>query len=221
MLLESHPSLAALKCCRGFTPAELLWKRYVEPDDYRSDEVKMHEQLVHEKQWNNESKDDHHDCEELGSATSRRQARAMRGLQDNQELQEFWEIMTVFISAARLGTTSAESPSPVATKKRMVYDAVLLGCRLLFLRFAAALYPEAFLDRDELSRRVPLHMAAAQGSKHILQTVLEFWNLKLYPSETLVDSSLYTLQFKLDMSGRVSWKSWCRRGPIHSPYAIF
>jgi ankyrin repeat protein len=53
----------------------------------------------------------------------------------------------------------------------MVHDAVLLGCKPLLLRFAAALYPEELLQRDELSGRVPLHMAAAQGSKHILQTV--------------------------------------------------
>jgi hypothetical protein len=76
----------------------------------------------------------------------------MRGFQDNQELGEFWDIMTVFIRAGRLGTTSAgESPSPVATKKRIVHDAVLLGCNPLLLRFAAALYPQELLDHDKLS----------------------------------------------------------------------
>ena len=110
--------------------------------------------------------------------------------------------MAVFIRAARHGTISAESPSPVAAKKRMVHDAILLGCKPLLLRFAAAMYLEELRERDELSGRVPLHMAAAQGSKHILQTVLEL----VKPQTISVRDSGGQLPLHVAIQARREWE---------------
>jgi hypothetical protein len=70
-------------------------------------------------------------------------------------------------------STSAESSCPVATEKWIIHNAVLIGCTPLLLGFAAALNSQELLGLDELSGRVPVHVAAGQASKQVLQTILK------------------------------------------------
>lgn len=201
-LLESDPSTAGQKCYRGLTPVDLLWKRYVEPDLYRSDEVKRQASNLRqtmEQAVSLETGEPLQDAEDgqRNSITSRRQAQANLYLQDRPELRSFWEIMTRFICAACHGANATSA----GTRMRLVRDAVEIGCPSLLIRFAAALFPDELLEQQEVSGRVPLHSAAARGSQEILQALLE-----LEPQAVSIRDGNGQLPLHLAIQAHLPWE---------------
>lgn len=200
-LLESDPYTAAQKCSRGRTPVDLLWKRYVEPYAYRSEEVKQ--QAVHLRETIEEVvnlETDEPGPDDVGdqhnSLTARRQARANLYLQDRQELRAFWDIITRFICAACHGTTM-----PTGARVRLVQDAVAIECSPLLIRFAAALFPEELMERHEVSGRVPLHIAVAQRSQNIVQALLQ-----LQPQAASIRDSTGRLPLHHGIQAQLPWE---------------
>lgn len=190
-LLESLPSTAAERCQRGFMPVDLLWKRYVEPDAYRSDQVKAQAaqlRLLMEQAVSNE------DQEQVARA-SRRQARATLALHKDR-MRAFWELMTTFICGACHGTTD-----PTSAGTRLVHDAVSIECSPLLIRFCAALSPNELLEQEEASGRMPLHIAAANGSHDILHTLLE-----LEPQACSIPDMRGQLPLHLAIQAQLPWE---------------
>jgi len=202
-LLESHPATAAQKCRRGFTPIDLLWKRFIEPDSYRSEEVKqqasslratMEDAVSLEVEESLPDAEVHEDGH--GSITSQRQTGANLYLQDRPELRTFWEIMTSFIHGAFHGTTSS-----AGTRTQLVHEAVQVECPPLLIQFAAVLYPEELMEPQEDSGRLPLHIAVTQGSQDIIQTLL-----KLQPRAASVRDNNGHLPLHLAIQSLLPWK---------------
>ena len=200
-LLQSHPSSAAHRCARGFNPLDLLWKRYIEPDCYRSEQVKaqalnlrstIEEAVSLDGKELTEVVDD-----QPSTIASLRQARANSFLQNKQELRGFWDLTTTFVLAACHGETT-RSDTRIT---RLVHDAVTIDCNALLIRFAASLFPEQLTEQQELSGQVPLHIAASRGNQSNLQVLLE-----LQPRAAWIRDSNRQLPLNLCIQANLPWE---------------
>lgn len=200
-ILQSHPASAAHRCARGFNPIDLLWKRYVEPDCFRSEQVK--EQALNLRSIMKEavSLDDKELTkivdDQSSSITSLRQARANAYIQNTQELRDFWDMMSTFILAACHGETSRYN----LRMTRLVHDAVTIDCNALLIQFVASLFPEQLTEQNELSGKVPLHIAASQGNQHNLQILLD-----LQPQAASIQDSNGQLPLNLGIQANLPWE---------------
>jgi len=152
MLLNADPATARLKDCKGNTPVDLMWKRYVAPEPYRSESIKAKanirrramEYLVINKGWSSLMLDDilKHSSDE------------------GPLLREFWVIFSKFLRAFYgLGlpihaVLAMEAPDP------------------LLVRLVTALYPSHLQVAEPKSGFLPLHMVAYKNANNdrILET---------------------------------------------------
>lgn len=144
LLLASNPSAAGSRCANGYNCVDLLWKRFVEPDDYRSETTKEKAAILRRS------------MEDVVSSkfAMHRQARAKHALQESGDLNEFWSTVVTFIRAACHGSTSQSSSA------KLVHDCVEIDCHPLLISFAAARYPDEIREYVDNEQRLPLHLAA-------------------------------------------------------------
>lgn len=212
-LLESRPSTAAQKCMRGFTPIDLLWKRYVEPDSYRSDEVKERAARLRGsmEQATNVDMEGPQSDEVTGTVAEWRQARANIFLQDVPELRSFWGMITMFIYAACHGTTRMADDARV----RLVHDAVSMHCSPILVRFCAALFPHELMEQEEVTGQTPLHIAAETGSQENLRALLE-----LEPRAVTLANADGKFPLHLAIQAQLSWEGALDRLVAAWPHSL-
>lgn len=156
LLLASNPSAAGVRQANGCNSVDLLWKRFIDPADYRSETTKQKAASLRRS------------FEDIVDAqfAMHRQTRAQHALQENADLKEFWDTAELFIKAA----CRKNSPSPKAflvpqQTTRLVHDCVAIDCQPLLIRFAVALHPEQIREYADDQRRLPLHIAATQSPR--------------------------------------------------------
>jgi hypothetical protein len=135
--------------------------------------------------------------DQSSSITSLRQARANAYIQNTQELRDFWDMMSTFILAACHGETSRYN----LRMARLVHDAVTIDCNALLIQFVASLFPEQLMEQNELSGKVPLHIAASQGNQHNLQILLD-----LQPQAASIQDSNGQLPLNLGIQANLPWE---------------
>ena len=173
MLLNADPSTARLKCRttnnkaahghhhnhnheNGYTPVDLMWKRYIAPEPYRSDQIKAKaairrramEYLVMNKGWSSLMLDDILSSNDNNSSES------------CPLLREFWVIFSKFLRAFYgLGlpihaVLAMDAPDP------------------LLVRLVTALYPSHLQVAEPKSGFLPLHMVVHKNANNdrILET---------------------------------------------------
>lgn len=160
LILASNPTAAGIRCADDFTCVDLLWKRFVEPAEYRSEGTKANALALRRK------------IEEVVDSpfAMHRQMRAQHAIEENPDLKECWDTIVVFIKAAACHFNGTYAGRPTATL--LVHDCVELDCDPLLVRFAAALHPDhvSMVVNDE--RQLPLHVAAMKASPRAFKAVL-------------------------------------------------
>jgi hypothetical protein len=155
-ILALNPQAASIRDVNGLNSVDLLWKRYIDPDDYRSEEVKQTAAFLRSR------------MEEVVSPkfTMNQQSRAHCMLHDLPEFSEFWNTISILIQTASSPTVATTSKSP-----KLLHACVGVECNPLLIRFAAALHPEQILEFVDCHRRVLLHVAASK-SPEVFKAVL-------------------------------------------------
>jgi hypothetical protein len=165
LLLAANPRSASIRC-DGCHAIDLLYKRYVEPAEYRSNAIKARASLVKQKL----------DAISGPPFSIHRQMRAQHALQESADLSEFWETLLVFVQAAWQGFNHS-------CANALFHATVAMDCEPLIICFAAALHPEQVrdnVDDDDVNayvrNQLPLHLAAANQTARTTKAVL-----RLYP----------------------------------------
>lgn len=174
MLLNADPSTARLKCRttnnkaahghhhnhnheNGYTPVDLMWKRYIAPEPYRSDQIKAKaairrramEYLVMNKGWSSLMM-----LDDILSSNDNNSSESC------PLLREFWVIFSKFLRAFYgLGlpihaVLAMDAPDP------------------LLVRLVTALYPSHLQVAEPKSGFLPLHMVVHKNANNdrILET---------------------------------------------------
>mmetsp|Transcript_69 Transcript_69/g.92 ORF Transcript_69/g.92 Transcript_69/m.92 type:complete len:490 (-) Transcript_69:3-1472(-) len=155
LLLDSNFGAAATPGPGGSNSVDLLWKRFVNPDDYRHKNEKVKASALRSA------------IQEIcdPNFVVHRQSRAQHALLGNEELKAFWDLICDFIYAGCYG----ESPDEVSIehkRKNLLFDCVGLDCNPLLIQFAAALYPDQLKNCNHQGQ-LPLHTAAMKCSRTI------------------------------------------------------
>jgi hypothetical protein len=146
-MLEVNPHVASIRNANGFHSVDLLWKRFMDPEDYRSDEVKRKSSVLRS----------HMEDVVMPKFCINRQSMAQCMLHECPELMEFWKIVTIFIQAA------CHPAKKVPYQSKLLHDCIEIECHVLLVQFAAALHPNQILEAVDNNRRLPLHIAAMKS----------------------------------------------------------
>ena len=144
LLLGSDPSVANVRDAKGLTPLDLLWTRYVNPEDSRCQQVKVRARLIRRtmeglmlsRSW---------------SALEKDQNGKSKLITD--EFRTFWDLFSKFLRAVYHGfslpihavLTAMSHPDP------------------LLVQFVCGTYPSHLLLRDPKTGSVPLHILARKA----------------------------------------------------------
>jgi hypothetical protein len=147
-VLNMNPNAASIRDVNGLNSVDLIWKRFIEPDNYRSEEVKRKAAILRSR------------MEEVISPkfTMNKQSRAHCLLHDLPEFREFWNTLSILVQAA-------SSPSTLSAYKsfKLLHACVEIECNPSLIQFAAALHPDQILEPADSHRRVLLHIAASKS----------------------------------------------------------
>ena len=146
LLLQSNPNSASVRNSSGLSPLDLLWRRYVAPDESRCEQVKVRaciirrtmEGLMLSRSWSALEKD-HNGKSKLMT----------------EEFRTFWDLFSKFLRAAYHGfglpihavLTVMDRPDP------------------LLVQFLCCAFPSHLLTKDPNNRFVPLHILAQSPHK--------------------------------------------------------
>lgn len=187
LLLASNLEAAAIRCANGNNSVNLLWKRFVNPEEYRHENQKMKAsrlreiiQVVCDPKF-----------------VLHRKSRGEHALLENTELTEFWELLCEFIYVACHG----ELPHDISVQQKqenLLFGCIELDCCPLLIQFAAALHPEQLRKANKYDQ-LPLHVAA-MTSPRALEMVVE-----LYPKAAFSSDFSGRFPLHLALANNITW----------------
>lgn len=203
LILRPNPQAAGIRNLKGLNCVDLLWQRFVEPEDYRADSVKERAAALR--------------CtlEEIVDSpfAMSRQTKAEHALQENEALSVFWNTMSSFIHAACHGTLPSQNP---LRQTKILHDCIRLNCEPLMIRFVAALHPDQVRQPTipEEQQRYPIHLAALQSSQ-ALHSVLT-----LFPRMASQEDGDGRLPLHLAIDAGIEWDSGLEALVQAAPFAL-
>uniref|UniRef100_A0A7S2H3B7 Uncharacterized protein n=1 Tax=Helicotheca tamesis TaxID=374047 RepID=A0A7S2H3B7_9STRA len=222
ILIEANPAAARLKNCDGLTPVDLIWKRYVSPESYRSEYAKNAAARLRALMENIVAHDSVQDTKQVASSSSKmsnhtasickavRKQKAKNALETDNEFRRFWDLINLAIRAANRGTCN-KSLHEENKRWRIVHEAVTANCPPLLIRFAAALHPEQLRQREEKYGRLPLHLAAVTCRSTLNETKTITQSLLcLYPDAASCQDCNGRLPINLALENGQPWEGCVR-----------
>eukprot|EP00957_Ditylum_brightwellii_P068304 5185442-Ditylum_brightwellii.AAC.1 len=206
----------------GLTPVDLIWKRFVSPEAYRSPDVKSAAEHLHGLMKDVFIDDLEQDTKWPVSATKTKKRRkqttaeyeaacmqrAQYALDADDEFRAFWDLMTLAIRPIKQDTSN-EPMSKKNCTHWIVHEAVAMSCPPLFVRFAAALHPEQLQQREGKYGRLPLHLAAVAEYPSLLDASDPETNIQvliqLYPDAALCEDYNGKLPIHLALESGKLW----------------